>query len=160
MQQQSNVLVSTRMGICRDGGLEEGFKMWVVGMWEWSESVLFTSNTSTKLIDMFVDGWVYTNNAWLGPRPIPYTSRGGSVTRRRRWVRRVWFDEERYQRDSWRAGCGLQPFFWCTHSVIFAFEFWYIVLQRFFFSSFARGAKSGTNAKSWAKCPVSWPNLA
>ena len=46
------------------------------------------------------DGWVYTNDAWLGPRPVPYTSGGGSVTRRRRWVRRVWFDEERYKRDS------------------------------------------------------------
>jgi len=45
------------------------------------------------------DGWVYTNDAWLGPRPMPYTSGGGSVTRRRRWVRRIWFDEERYKRD-------------------------------------------------------------
>jgi hypothetical protein len=47
-----------------------------------------------------IDGWVYTNDVWLGPRPVPYTSGGGSVTRRRRWVRRVWFDEERYKRDS------------------------------------------------------------
>jgi len=47
-----------------------------------------------------LDGWVYTNDAWLGPRPMPYTSGGGSVTRRRRWVRRVWFDEERFKRDS------------------------------------------------------------
>ncbi|KAF8881838.1 hypothetical protein CPB84DRAFT_1817224 [Gymnopilus junonius] len=27
------------------------------------------------------DGWVYTNDAWIGPRPAPYTSGGGSVTR-------------------------------------------------------------------------------
>jgi hypothetical protein len=39
-----------------------------------------------------IDGWVYNNDAWLGPRPVPYTSGGGSVTRRRRWIRRVWFD--------------------------------------------------------------------
>ncbi|KAF8994734.1 integral peroxisomal membrane peroxin-domain-containing protein [Cyathus striatus] len=38
------------------------------------------------------EGWVYTNDAWLGPRPAPYTSTGGSVTRRRRWLRRVFFD--------------------------------------------------------------------
>ncbi|KAF5348576.1 hypothetical protein D9756_009653 [Leucocoprinus leucothites] len=38
------------------------------------------------------DGWVYSNDAWLGPRPRPYTAGGGSVTRRRRWIRRVWYD--------------------------------------------------------------------
>ncbi|KAF9447007.1 hypothetical protein P691DRAFT_672356 [Macrolepiota fuliginosa MF-IS2] len=38
------------------------------------------------------DAWVYTNDAWLGPRPGVYSAGGGSVTRRRRWVRRVWFD--------------------------------------------------------------------
>jgi hypothetical protein len=53
-----------------------------------------------KPLIFFIDGWVYTNDAWLGPRPMPYTSGGGSVTRRRRWVRRVWFDEERFKRDS------------------------------------------------------------
>ncbi|PPR04360.1 hypothetical protein CVT24_013194 [Panaeolus cyanescens] len=46
------------------------------------------------------DGWVYTNDAWLGSRPAPYGAGGGSVTRRRRWVRRVWFDQERAKRDS------------------------------------------------------------
>ena len=34
------------------------------------------------------DGWVYTNDAWLGPRLVPYTSGGGSVTCRRRWAKR------------------------------------------------------------------------
>ena len=38
------------------------------------------------------DGWVYTNDAWLGPRPVPYNGGGGSVTRRRRWIRRIWYD--------------------------------------------------------------------
>jgi len=46
------------------------------------------------------DGWVYTNDAWLGPRPAPYTSGGGSVTRRRQWIRRVWYDPKRAIADS------------------------------------------------------------
>ncbi|KAF8157824.1 hypothetical protein B0H34DRAFT_706258 [Crassisporium funariophilum] len=46
------------------------------------------------------DGWVYTNDAWLGSRQAPYTAGGGSITRRRRWVRRVWFSPEREGRDS------------------------------------------------------------
>ncbi|KIM41141.1 hypothetical protein M413DRAFT_445856 [Hebeloma cylindrosporum] len=41
------------------------------------------------------DGWVYTNDAWIGARGTPYISGGGSVTRRRRWVRRVWYDPAR-----------------------------------------------------------------
>ncbi|KAF8965903.1 hypothetical protein BDZ97DRAFT_1658264, partial [Flammula alnicola] len=45
------------------------------------------------------DGWVYTNDAWLGPRPSPYTLGGGSLTRRRRWVRRVWYDPKRASDD-------------------------------------------------------------
>ncbi|KAG5644327.1 hypothetical protein DXG03_008685 [Asterophora parasitica] len=36
-----------------------------------------------------VDGWVYTNDVWGDAHPAPYP---GSVTRRRKWVRRVWFD--------------------------------------------------------------------
>lgn len=34
-------------------------------------------------------GWVYTNDVWSQPRGVPDQ---GCVTRRRRWVRRVWFD--------------------------------------------------------------------
>ncbi|KAJ2921078.1 hypothetical protein H1R20_g16013, partial [Candolleomyces eurysporus] len=47
------------------------------------------------------DGWVYTNDAWLGARPEPYTAAGGlgSVTRRRRWVRRVWYDKDRAEKE-------------------------------------------------------------
>ncbi|KAH6888820.1 integral peroxisomal membrane peroxin-domain-containing protein [Coprinopsis sp. MPI-PUGE-AT-0042] len=40
------------------------------------------------------DGWVYSNDSWLGPRPSPYSAGGGSATRRRRWTRRVWYDPE------------------------------------------------------------------
>ena len=48
---------------------------------------------------IYVDGWVYTNDAWLGARPAPYTAGGGSVTRRRKWTRRVWYDKERAERE-------------------------------------------------------------
>ncbi|KAG6827470.1 hypothetical protein H0H87_004728 [Tephrocybe sp. NHM501043] len=43
--------------------------------------------------DTHGDGWVYTNDAWsgAGARGTPFP---GCVTRRRRWVRRVWFDGE------------------------------------------------------------------
>jgi hypothetical protein len=43
----------------------------------------------------YIDGWVYTNDVWGDPSPVPYSvsgGNGGSVTRRRRWVRRIWFD--------------------------------------------------------------------
>ncbi|KAG5333553.1 hypothetical protein C0989_005451 [Termitomyces sp. Mn162] len=40
-------------------------------------------------VDPDADGWVYTNDAWGGALGISYP---GSVTRRRRWVRRVWYD--------------------------------------------------------------------
>lgn len=36
----------------------------------------------------FIDGWVYTNDSWLAPQAV---SSEGMVTRRRRWVRRVWY---------------------------------------------------------------------
>uniref|UniRef100_A0A0W0F3Q8 Peroxin/Ferlin domain-containing protein n=1 Tax=Moniliophthora roreri TaxID=221103 RepID=A0A0W0F3Q8_MONRR len=35
-------------------------------------------------------GWVYTNSSWQSPAAYPYQ---GAVTRRRRWVRRVWYDK-------------------------------------------------------------------
>jgi hypothetical protein len=47
-----------------------------------------------------VDGWVYTNDAWLGARPALHTSTDGSVTRRERRVRRVWYVPKRASTDS------------------------------------------------------------
>ncbi|KAJ7625496.1 integral peroxisomal membrane peroxin-domain-containing protein [Roridomyces roridus] len=40
------------------------------------------------------DGWVYTNDAWTDLRPpsASYSPGVGGVTRRRRWVRRIWYD--------------------------------------------------------------------
>ena len=43
---------------------------------------------------MFIDGWAYTNDNWLGPRPVSYTS-GEEVLQE--WGE--WFDEERYKGD-------------------------------------------------------------
>ena len=43
--------------------------------------------------------WVYTNDAWIEPRPVSYTSGGESGRRCGRWMRRVWVDEERNKRD-------------------------------------------------------------
>lgn len=43
------------------------------------------------------DGWVYTNDAWIAhrhPSALLAPSMGG-VTRRRRWVRRIWYDHAR-----------------------------------------------------------------
>ncbi|KAJ7696465.1 integral peroxisomal membrane peroxin-domain-containing protein [Mycena rosella] len=43
------------------------------------------------------DGWVYTNDAWIAHRPpsASYAPSVGGVTRRRRWVRRIWYDHTR-----------------------------------------------------------------
>ncbi|KAF7308345.1 hypothetical protein HMN09_00682900 [Mycena chlorophos] len=40
------------------------------------------------------DGWVYSNDAWTELRPpsASYAPSVGGVTRRRRWVRRIWYD--------------------------------------------------------------------
>ncbi|KAK0202240.1 integral peroxisomal membrane peroxin-domain-containing protein [Desarmillaria ectypa] len=35
------------------------------------------------------NGWVYTNDSWLDSRP---RNTGGAVTRKRRWVRRIWYN--------------------------------------------------------------------
>ncbi|KAJ7255426.1 integral peroxisomal membrane peroxin-domain-containing protein [Mycena haematopus] len=43
------------------------------------------------------DGWVYTNDAWNAQRPpsASFSPSVGGVTRRRRWVRRIWYDHTR-----------------------------------------------------------------
>lgn len=38
-------------------------------------------------------GWVYTNDSWLDPRPMPLNDwKTAGMTRRRRWTRRVYYD--------------------------------------------------------------------
>ncbi|KAK7025128.1 integral peroxisomal membrane peroxin-domain-containing protein [Favolaschia claudopus] len=43
------------------------------------------------------DGWVYTNDAWTAQRPpsASYSPSVGGVTRRRRWIRRIWYDHNK-----------------------------------------------------------------
>ncbi|KAJ6488095.1 integral peroxisomal membrane peroxin-domain-containing protein [Mycena vulgaris] len=43
------------------------------------------------------DGWVYTNDSWIAHRPpsASFSPSTGGVTRRRRWVRRIWYDHTR-----------------------------------------------------------------
>ena len=62
-------------------------------------AVRFVSLYSLALHRTSPDGWAYTNDAWFGSRPAPYISSEGSVTRRRRWVRRVWYDPRRASVD-------------------------------------------------------------
>jgi len=57
-----------------------------VAKWAW-EDYGFEETSETNLMDL--DGWIYTNDVWDDASPYPYS---GSVTRRRRWVRRVWFN--------------------------------------------------------------------
>lgn len=46
----------------------------------------------SNLIFFFtLDGWVYTNDVWLVPANHVYS---GAVTRRRRWVRRIWYNSK------------------------------------------------------------------
>ncbi|KAF5377889.1 hypothetical protein D9615_006804 [Tricholomella constricta] len=52
-------------------------------------SMSASAAASTVLAGTDMSGWVYTNDVWGEAHPAPYP---GSVTRRRRWVRRVWFD--------------------------------------------------------------------
>ena len=41
-----------------------------------------------------VGGWIYTNDAWLDPRPAPseeWKTATGGMTRRRRWTHRIYY---------------------------------------------------------------------
>ncbi|KAJ3764416.1 integral peroxisomal membrane peroxin-domain-containing protein [Lentinula raphanica] len=42
------------------------------------------------------DGWVYTNDVWLVPANHAYS---GAVTRRRRWVKRIWYNSQQQESD-------------------------------------------------------------
>lgn len=84
--QQSHILISSRLGACGDGGLEEGFRKMVgCDLGQRLFSHLFETLSIFCKYSLFIGGWVCTNDTWLGPRPAPYTSsRGRSVTRCRR----------------------------------------------------------------------------
>jgi len=38
------------------------------------------------------NGWVYTNDTWMDPQPMPLEEWTIGLTRRRRWVRRIYYD--------------------------------------------------------------------
>ena len=54
---------------------------------------------SLYLVDFLLDsqhvgGWIYTNDAWLDPRPAPleeWKTPAGGMTRRRRWTHRIYY---------------------------------------------------------------------
>ncbi|KAI6123391.1 hypothetical protein EDD16DRAFT_1566085 [Pisolithus croceorrhizus] len=48
------------------------------------------ANVKTQHVCADGDGWVYTTDTWSSPRPNPCPSEGW-VTRRRRWIRRVYW---------------------------------------------------------------------
>ncbi|KAI6151326.1 hypothetical protein EDD17DRAFT_1148400 [Pisolithus thermaeus] len=48
------------------------------------------SNVETQRVCADGDGWVYTTDTWSNPRPNPCLAEGW-VTRRRRWIRRVYW---------------------------------------------------------------------
>ncbi|KAL0573022.1 hypothetical protein V5O48_008933 [Marasmius crinis-equi] len=48
------------------------------------------------------NGWVYTNDSWVEPEPFPSKA---TVTRRRRWVRRIWYDAKSIEeKETEKAG--------------------------------------------------------
>jgi len=57
-----------------------------------------TVSHSRYPIDFFLGsrhtgGWIYTNDAWLDPRPAPLEEwkPAGGMTRRRRWTHRIYY---------------------------------------------------------------------
>lgn len=55
------------------------------------DSSMHLLSTSLVILMTFpLDGWVYTNDSWLDPRPS--NTGGGAATRKRRWVRRIWYN--------------------------------------------------------------------
>ncbi|KAF8827825.1 hypothetical protein HHX47_DHR4000584 [Lentinula edodes] len=47
------------------------------------------TQTTRSVLGADENGWVYTNDVWLVPADHVYS---GAVTRRRRWVRRIWYN--------------------------------------------------------------------
>ncbi|KAJ3876685.1 integral peroxisomal membrane peroxin-domain-containing protein [Lentinula edodes] len=47
------------------------------------------TQTTRSVLGADESGWVYTNDVWLVPADHAYS---GAVTRRRRWVRRIWYN--------------------------------------------------------------------
>jgi hypothetical protein len=73
----------------------EGWRPDVQGSWVSTASVSDSCSASVNDTVFGADdnGWVYTNDVWADPRRIPLEAwKVSGMTRRRRWVRRVYFD--------------------------------------------------------------------
>ncbi|KAJ4482334.1 integral peroxisomal membrane peroxin-domain-containing protein [Lentinula aciculospora] len=70
-----------------DGTVSSNLTFSLAPSWEF----VSTEDWRADLLGAWVkeDGWVYTNDVWLVPADHPYS---GAVTRRRRWVRRIWYN--------------------------------------------------------------------
>ncbi|KAE9408928.1 hypothetical protein BT96DRAFT_1013085 [Gymnopus androsaceus JB14] len=67
----------------------EGWRADLIGDW-----VKEKGDEGDPVLGADENGWVYTNDVWLVPANHVYS---GAVTRRRRWVRRIWYNLS-YQR--------------------------------------------------------------
>jgi len=66
----------------------EGWRPDAVGSW-----VCAASKSGDPVCGSDENGWVYTNDVWADPHRAPLESwKASGMTRRRRWVRRVYFD--------------------------------------------------------------------
>lgn len=72
----------------------EGWRPDVFGSWVSAASVSSSvSGSGDTVFGADDNGWVYTNDVWADPRRIPLDAwKALGMTRRRRWVRRVYFD--------------------------------------------------------------------
>lgn len=72
----------------------EGWRPDILGSWVSAASISSSASGSGDTVFGADDnGWVYTNDVWADPRRIPLdTWKVSGMTRRRRWVRRVYFD--------------------------------------------------------------------
>ncbi|KAG1763620.1 integral peroxisomal membrane peroxin-domain-containing protein [Suillus occidentalis] len=74
----------------------EGWRPDTPGSWVSAVSASCSWSASGSGDPMFgadENGWVYTNDVWADPRPLPLEAwKASGMTRRRRWVRRVYFD--------------------------------------------------------------------
>ncbi|KAG2344391.1 hypothetical protein BDR05DRAFT_961741 [Suillus weaverae] len=74
----------------------EGWRPDALGSWVSAVSVSSSSSASGSgdpVSGADDNGWVYTDDVWADPRRIPLEAwKASGMTRRRRWVRRVYFD--------------------------------------------------------------------
>ncbi|KIK69717.1 hypothetical protein GYMLUDRAFT_34116 [Collybiopsis luxurians FD-317 M1] len=67
----------------------EGWRADLVGFWVKEKGDDDDEGMVRSVLGADENGWVYTNDVWLVPADHAYS---GAVTRRRRWVRRIWYN--------------------------------------------------------------------